>query len=395
MTSIASVFNDRHWPSLLASTVASVVVGFASTILIIMQAADAVGASPAQKASWAAALCFGMAITTFILSWRFRMPIITAWSTPGAVLIATSAAGISYPAALGAFVTAGVLMVITGLVRPLERAIEKMPPAIAAAMLAGVLLSYVLKVPLAALAAPWLVVPLIIAFFAMRLFKPIYAIPVVVVLGLALAMTSGKMAGACCSFGLTEPTFDMPQFSWAAMVGLGLPLYLVTMASQNLPGFAVMRASGYQPPVSACLLVTGVGSILTAPFGGHAVNMAAITASMVTGPDSHPDPEQRWKVCIPYFLLYGLVGLCAAGFVGILGALPHETIQAIAGLALFGPLMGGMGAMMKEPKDLEAALVTFLVTASGFALFSVGAAFWGLMAGLVLWGIKKLIAAKQ
>lgn len=395
MTSFSSVFNDRHWPSLLASTVASVVVGFASTILVIMQAADAVGASPAQKASWAAALSLSMAITTFILSWRFRMPIVTAWSTPGAVLIATSAAGISYEVAVGAFVTAGVLMVITGLVRPLKRAIEKMPAAIAAAMLAGVLLSYVLKVPLAALAAPFLVVPLIIVFFAMRFFKPIYAVPVVVVLGLALALGSGKMAGACCSFGLTEPTFDMPQFNWAAMLGLGLPLYLVTMASQNLPGFAVMRACGYQPPVSTCLLVTGIGSILAAPFGGHAVNMAAITASMVAGPDSHPDPDQRWKVCIPYFFLYGLVGLFAAGFVGILGALPHETIQAIAGLALFAPLMGGIGSMMKEPKDLEAALITFLVTASGFALFSIGAAFWGLMAGLVLWGIKNLIEQKS
>jgi benzoate membrane transport protein len=183
----------------------------------------------------------------------------------------------------------------------------------------------------------------------------------------------------------------MPQFSWAAMVGLGLPLYLVTMASQNLPGFAVMRACGYQPPVSACLVATGLGSIIVAPFGGHAVNMAAITASMVAGPDSHPDPAQRWKVCIPYFLLYGLVGLCAAAFVGVLGALPHETVQAIAGLALFAPLMGGMAAMMKEPKDLEASLVTFLVTASGFALFSIGAAFWGLMAGLVLWGIKNVM----
>lgn len=395
MTSVSSIFNDKHWPSLLASTVASVVVGFASTILVIMQAADAVGASPAQKASWAAALCFGMAITTFVLSWRFRMPLVIAWSTPGAVLIATSAAGISYPVALGAFVTAGVLMVITGLVRPLERAIEKMPAPIAAAMLAGVLLSYVLKVPLAALAQPLLVVPLVIAFFAMRLWKPIYAVPVVVVLGLALALTSGKMGDACCSFGLTEPTFDMPQFNWAAMVGLGLPLYLVTMASQNLPGFAVMRACGYQPPVSACLLVTGASSIIAAPFGGHALNMAAITASMVAGPDSHPDPDERWKVCIPYLVLYSLVGLGAAGFVGVLGALPHESIQAIAGLALFGPLMGGMGSMMKEPKDIDAALVTFLVTASGFALFSIGAAFWGLMAGLLLWGIKHLMASKS
>jgi benzoate membrane transport protein len=389
---VSDVSRGGGWATLTAASAAAVIIGFASTILIIMQAAQAVGATPAQQASWAAVLCYAMGITTAILCWRYKMPIITAWSTPGAALIVGSATGINYQSALGAFVVAGVLMVITGLVKPFERAIEKMPPSVAAAMLAGVLVTYVLKVPAASLVAPWLVVPLIIVFFAMRIILPLYAVPVITVLGLAIAFMGGSMGSACCSLGITPLTFDIPKFEWHAMIGLGVPLYLVTMASQNLPGFAVVRAAGYQPPVSGALLTTGAASIMMAPFGGHAVNMAAITASLATGPDAHPDPAQRWKIMYPYFVMYGLVGLAAASFVQILGALPHELVVAIAGLALFGPLMGGMAAMLKEPKDFEAALVTFLVTASGFGLFGVGAAFWGLCAGLMLWGVKRLIA---
>jgi benzoate membrane transport protein len=379
------------WATLTAAAAAAVIIGFASTILILMQAAVAVGANPAQQASMASVLCYVMAITTAILCGRYKTPIIVAWSTPGAVLIASSAAGITYQTALGAFVVSGVLMVITGLVKPLERAIEKMPPAIAAAMLAGVLVTYVLKVPTASIAAPWLVVPLVIVFFALRIFLPLYAVPVITVLGLAIAFLSGSMGAACCSLGITPLTFDVPKFEWHAVIGMGVPLYLVTMASQNLPGFAVVRAAGYQPPVSGALITTGAASILMAPFGGHAVNMAAITASLATGPDAHPDPAQRWKISFPYFVMYVLIGIAAASFVQILGALPKELVMAIAGLALFGPLMGGMTAMMKEPKDIEAALVTFLVTASGFSLYGVGAAFWGLCAGLALWGVKQAI----
>ena len=385
-----SVMKDDHWASLTSSAVAAVVVGFASTILIIMQAAEAVQATDAQKISWAAMLCFTMGGVSLLLSWRHRMPIIIAWSTPGAALLATGAAGVSYTAALGAFAFSGLLMVATGLLRPLARAIERMPAAIASAMLAGVLLSYVLKVPTSAVVAPQLVVPLIMAFFAMRLWKPMWTIPVVVGLGLLLALFSGAMVVDPQDLGLARLTFDWPVFSPAAVISLGLPLYLVTMASQNLPGFAVLRACGYAPPVSSCLVVTGAASVLMAPFAGPQVNMAAITAALATGADAHPDAAHRWKVSIPYFVLYGIVGVAAGLCVKVLGALPHDLIVAIAGLALFGPLMGAIAAMMKEPKDVEAALVTFLVTASGFSLFGIGAAFWGLVAGLVLWGVKHL-----
>ena len=381
----------KHWLSLTSAALAAVIIGFASTILVLMQAAQAIGATLAQQASMAAILCFMMAATTLVLCLRYKMPMLTAWSTPGAALIVGSAHGVSFQAALGAFVFAGALMVLTGLVKPFERAIERMPPAIAAAMLAGVLLSYVLKVPPAAIAAPWLVVPLVIAFFSVRMIYPMYAVPVIVVLGLALAAFSGSMGAGCCGLGVTSLTFDVPQFEWHVMVGLGVPLYLVTMASQNLPGFAVMRASGYAPPVSGALVVTGLGSMLAAPFGGHAVNMAAITASLVTGPDAHPDPAQRWKIAYPYFVIYVAVGLAAMSFVTILGALPKELVAAIAGLALFSPLVSGITAMVKDSADVEAAMVTFLVTASGIVMFGVGAAFWGLVAGMVVWGVRRFI----
>ncbi len=225
----------------------------------------------------------------------------------------------------------------------------------------------------------------------MRLWKPVYAVPIVVVLGLLLAGIQGGFGQGCCDLSITRLTFNVPQFQWQILLSLGLPLYLVTMASQNLPGFAVMRSHGYAPPVSSALITTGLCSALMSPFGGPQVNMAAITASMAMGHDVHPDPAERWKVSIPYFVLYVAVGLAASFFVVVLGALPHDLIIAIAGLALFGPLMGGMAAMMHAPKDSEAGLVTFLVTASGFSIFSVGAAFWGLLAGLLLWGVKKAI----
>ncbi|MEO9168741.1 MAG: benzoate/H(+) symporter BenE family transporter, partial [Aestuariivirga sp.] len=349
----------------------------------------------AQKISWAAVLCFAMGGLTLLLSWRHKMPIIIAWSTPGAALLATSAIGFSYHAALGAFAVAGALSMATGLIKPLARAIENLPTAIASAMLAGVLVSYVLKVPAAAVALPQLVVPLIIAFFILRLWKPMWTIPVVVVLGLVLAMASGALAVDPASLGLASVVFDCPQFSWPAIISLGVPLYLVTMASQNLPGFAVMRSAGYAPPVSSCLVVTGAASIIMSPMAGPQVNMAAITASLATGPDAHPDPAQRWKVSLPYAAIYLVVGLAAGACVKILGGMPHDLVIAIAGLALFGPLLGAMAAMMKDPKDVEAAVVTFLVTASGFSLFGIGAAFWGLVVGLALWGVEHWRARRE
>jgi benzoate membrane transport protein len=381
----------NHWLSLSSAAIAAVVVGFASTILVVMEGLRAVGATPTQQASAAAAICFAMAVTSFILAVRYKQPIMVAWSTPGAALMATGGAGIAFPEAVGAFIFAGALMLLTALIRPIATAISRMPPAIAAAMLAGVLLRFVLGVPTAAIDLPVFVMPLVLAFFALRMLVPMYTVPVIVVLGLLFAGLGGGFSGPV-HFGITPLEFVWPQWNWQVIVGLGLPLYLVTMASQNLPGFAVLKAHGYEPPVSACLAVTGLGSVLTAPFGTHAVNMAAITAAMVAGPDCHPDPKQRWKMIYPYAALYVVFGLAAGTFVSLLGEMPKPLITAIAGLALFSPLMSGMAAMVKDHKDTEAAVVTFLVTASGITILGVGAAFWGLLAGLLVWAAKRGLA---
>ncbi len=338
-----------------------------------------VGATPSQKASWAAALCIGMALSSFFLSWRYRMPMITAWSTPGAVLIATSAGGVTYENALGAFVVAGLLMVAAGLVKPLERAIEKIPAPIAAAMLAGVLLHYTLQVPEAALAAPLMVLPLVVVFFGLRMSFPLYAVPVVVVLGIALAAFSGSFRGQDMSFGVTA-------LEWVD-AALRSPDHPVDRRA------AVPRHHGVAEPAglrgAAGLGLPAAGAARTAGDGTHLDHFRALRKSCGVdmqhggdhrldrhGPDCHPDPNKRWLVAWPYLVLYGLIGLMAASFVHVLGALPKELIKAIAGLALFSPLMGGVTAMMKEPRDIESALLTFLVTASGLSILGVGSAFW-------------------
>ncbi|MDP8997940.1 MAG: benzoate/H(+) symporter BenE family transporter [Pseudomonadota bacterium] len=389
-----AVERENHWASLAASALVAVVVGFASTVLVVMQAADAVHANQAQKISWALVLCLCTGGVCLYLSSRHKMPIIIAWSTPGAVLVAGSAQGLSYNQALGAFALAGILTVATGLVKPLARAIEAMPAAIASAMLGGVLLSWVMHVPAAALASPYQVLPLVVAFFLLRLWKPLWTIPVIVVMGLAIAAFSGQLSFAATDLALALPTFDMPQFTFASIVSLGIPLFLVTMAAQNLTGFAVMRSFGYQPPVSSCLVTNGLVSALISPMAGPQINMAAITASLGAGPDAHPDPAQRWKVSIFYFAFYALIAAMAGFFVKVLGALSIDLVHAIAGLALFSPLMGAMHQMMKEIKDIEAALVTFLITASGVEIAGIGAPFWGLAIGLALWAAKKQMERK-
>ena len=281
-------------------------------------------------------------------------------------------------------------MTATALIKPLARAISNIPAPIAAAMLAGVLLHYSLGVPQAAIDMPFYVLPLIVLFFALRLSIALYAVPVVVAAGVIMALFAGGLSGECCTVSVTPLEWTTPQFALSSILSLGVPLYLVTMASQNLPGFAVLRASGYEPPVGSCLLVTGISSVVAAPFGSHAINMAAITASIVTSSDTHPYKDKRWLVAWPYLVLYIIVGLAAGLFVQVLGSLPHPLITAIAGLALFSPLMAGLTGMVKEPRDLESAAITFLVTASGITFYGVGAAFWGLVAGLLLFGARHL-----
>ena len=375
--------------SILSSAVIAALVGFGSTIAIIIAAAHAVGADAAQTTSWVAALCLSMAATSGFLSVRYRIPVVTAWSTPGAALIAASS-GISVHAAVGAFLLAGALIVLAATVKPFGRLIERIPTPLAAAMLAGVLIRFVMAVFESAQGAPGLVLPLVAIFLMVRLFNPAMAVLAVLFVGLALAFGNGLAHVPASGPTVSSLTFIPPAFEPAALVGLGLPLFLVTMASQNLPGFAVLRASGYAPPSRPILAVTGLASVASALFGAHTSNLAAISAAICTGPDTHPDPGKRWLVGPFYALSYLVFAVFGAGLIGLIGALPPELIKTVAGLALIGAFTGALTSALAEEARRFAAVLTLAVTASGLSLFGIGSAFWGLAAGLAALGLDAL-----
>jgi benzoate membrane transport protein len=376
--------------SIISSAVVAALVGFGSTIALIIAAAQAVGATPAQTSSWVAALCLSMAATSGFLSVRHRLPIITAWSTPGAALIAATS-GLTIEAAVGAFLLAGGLIVVTALFRPVGVLIERIPASVAAAMLAGVIIRFVVAVFDSAQVAPLLVLPLVALFLVVRLVSPAVAVLAVLVSGLGVAFGAGLAQPIGPLSPFATPVLVTPSFEPAALVGLGLPLFLVTMASQNLPGFAVLRASGYERvPTRSILGVTGLASVLTAPFGAHTSNLAAISAAICTGPDTHPDPSKRWMTGPFYALSYLIFAVFGGALIALIAALPPELIKTVAGLGLMGAFAGALGTAMAHEDKRFPAVLTLAVTASGLSLFGIGSAFWGLIAGLVAVGLDRL-----
>lgn len=374
-------------PSLIVSAIVAAFVGFAGTLAIVLAAAAAVGADPAQTSSWVAALCLAMATTSAFLSWRHRVPVITAWSTPGAALIAAST-GVAVDEAVGAFLLAAALILLTAAFRPVGALIARIPTPVAAAMLAGVLLRFVVGVFEAVPTAPALVLPLVALFLVVRLASPAAAVLVVLAVGAAWAAGLGLVGPMPASLGLSQLTLVTPAFEPSVLLGLGLPLYLVTMASQNLPGFAVLRAAGYPVPSRPILAVTGLASLLTAPFCAHTSNLAAITAAICTGPDAHPDPARRWLAGPIYGVCYLVLAAFGASLVGLFAALPPALIATVAGLALTAPLAGALGTALADERTRFAAVLTFAVTASGLTLLGIGSAFWGLAAGLLAVGLE-------
>lgn len=377
--------------SIVTSAVVAALVGFGSTIAIIIAAAQAVGADAAQTSSWVAALCLSMMATSGFLSIRYRAPIITAWSTPGAALIAASS-GVSIHAAVGAFLLAGGMIVLAAGIKPFGRLIERIPSSIAAAMLAGILIRFVMAVFEGAQDAPGLVLPLVGIFLLVRLYNPSLAVLAVLFVGFGLAFGGGLARPMPSDLSLSSLTFIAPAWDLTALIGLGLPLFLVTMASQNLPGFAVLRASGYTPPSRPILAVTGLSSVVTAFFGAHTSNLAAISAAICTGPDTHPDPKKRWMVGPFYAVVYLLFAAFSAPLIGLITALPPALIQTVAGLALIGAFTGALTSALSEEAKRFPAVMTLAVTASGLTLFGIGSAFWGLVAGLAAMGLDALNA---
>jgi len=374
--------------SIPVSAFVAAIVGFGGTLAIIIAAADAVGATQLQTASWVTAICLAMAVETFWLSWQTKMPVITAWSTPGAALIAAST-GFSMAEAVGAFLVTGVLLVVTGLFRPLTRMIAKIPGSVASGMLAGIVVTFAIGAVKTIPADPWLILPLMAAFFVIRLFNPSLSVLAVLIGGGALAFFTGRVGGLPTP-ELSTLTLIAPQFTVQAVVGLAIPLYLVTMASQNLSGLAVLKADGYDPPPGPLIGVTGLGSVLTAPLGASTTNLAAISAAICTGPDVHPDPAERWKTGPFYALAYLIFAAFGASLVAIFAVLPQSLIVLVAGLALVASLANALSIALKDADERMAATITFAVTASGLTLFGIGSAFWGLVGGLAVLGLDRL-----
>ncbi len=359
-----------------------VLVGYTSSVAIIFQAIAAVGASQAEAASWMMALGLGMGITTLVLSLATRMPVLTAWSTPGAALLATGLDGVSLPEAAGAFLFCGALLTLTGLTGWFERLARLIPEHLANALLAGVLFPFGLAAFKALGTDTTLIAGMALVFLAGRLALPRYAVPLALVVGVGIAAVTGQFSSAqTLGFALSAPVFVTPAFDWTVLLGIGLPLYIVTMCSQNIPGVVTLRGSGYQPPVSLALTVTGLASLLLAPFGGYAFNLAAITAAITAGPEADEDPKTRYLASVVAGLAYCLVGLGGAAVIGLFLMAPPALVAAIAGLALLGTIGTSLSRALEAPEGREAALVTFMVALSGASFFGIGAPFWALIIG--------------
>ena len=370
-------------PSAIAAGFVTVLVGFASSAVIVFQAAQSLGATPGQTSSWMWALGLGMGLTCIGLSWRYRMPVVTAWSTPGAAMLIGSAAGLPLSDAVGAFVLSALLIMLAGFSGVFERLISRIPVSLASGMLAGVLLRFGLDAFAAMQTQLGMVLAMFAVYLAARRLLPRYAVILTLLVGVTLAAALGLLQLHTLSLQLARPEFVMPTLSVAAVMGIALPLFLVTMASQNVPGVAVIRASGYAVPISPTIGWIGTVNLLLAPFGAFALNLAAITAAICMGREAHEDTTRRYVAAMAAGVFYVLIGLFGATVAALFAAFPRELIVAIAGIALLGTIGNSLAAALREEAEREPALVTFLVTASGLTLFGIGSAFWGLVAGTI------------
>lgn len=374
-------------------------VGFASSFSVVLQGLEGAGATEAQSASGLMALSIGMGLFGIILSMATRMPISVAWSTPGAALLATSGAlpG-GFAAAVGAFIISAVLIIIAGMVKPVGRAISAIPAPIANAMLAGVLLALCFAPVEAVKVAPLLALPIIATWVIVGAFNRLLAVPAaflafVAVLILGVDVDASAWSGAFDS-AFAQPVWVTPSFSLQGAISMALPLFIVTMASQNIPGVAILNINNYRPSAGRLFSATGLGSLATAPFGGHGINLAAITAAMCAGHDAHSDPARRYWSAIIAGIGYIVLGLFSGLVVAVVSLAPPVLIEAVAGLALIGAFGGAVLGAFKEPDAREAAAITFLVVASGVSFFGISGALWGLLAGIFVHGIKGIAARR-
>ena len=362
----------------------AVLVGYTCSAAIVFQAASAAGGGPEQISSWLLALGVGMGVTCIGLSLRYRSPVLTAWSTPGAALLATALVGVPMNEAIGAFLFASLLLAIFGFTGWVETFMKHVPKSLAGAMLAGVLLRFGLDTFVALRAQPTLVAIMLVIYFGGRRFNSRYSVPLTFLGGLLWAVGAGLVHTEALSLSVARPVFTTPAFSMATLIGVGIPLFIVTMASQNIPGIAVMRANGYQTPASPLIGWTGLTGLLLGPFGGYQFNLAAITAAICMNPEADRNPDRRYLAAVAAGIFYLITGLLGATVASLFTALPKELVMAIAGIALLGTIGNSLSGALADERERDAALVTFLVTASGLTLLNIGGAFWGLVFGLIV-----------
>ncbi|GAB2889814.1 benzoate/H(+) symporter BenE family transporter [Neomicrococcus lactis] len=381
-----SVSSSRLSQPILAGVITAL-VGYLSSFAVVLAGLQAVGASQSQAASGLLALILTQAVCGIALSWMTRMPITTAWSTPGAaLLVGAGGAHFGWNEAVGAFLVSGALIMLTGLIPPLGRLISAIPEKIAQAMLAGVLLQLCL-VPFTALGTiPQFVGPVMAIWLVVLAFAPRWAVPaaMAVALGIAVVSSSIQYDAAASLTRLPRLEWVVPQFSWEAITGIALPLFIVTMAYQNVPGMAVLKSFGFRAPWSASMIATGAGSVLGSFAGGHAINLAAISAALAAGEEAGPDRSRRWIAGVSSGASYVLLGLISGAIVSVAAASPEGLIPAAAGLALLGILGASASRAFSDPSQRLSALLTFLIAASGLTIAGLGAAFWALVAGLAV-----------
>lgn len=377
--------------SALVAGFVSVLVGFTSSVAIIFQATQNLGATPEQTASWLWAIGIGMGLPTIALSLATRKPILIAWSTPGAAVIGAAAAAgnLTMPQAIGAFLFSAVLVMVAGFSGGFERVMKRLPLPLASALLAGVLSRFALDAFIAIPENPLLVLSMAAAYVIGRRFWPRANVPAILMLGVAIAAAQGLLHLESVPWKVTTPVWTPPEISLSALIGVGVPLFIVTMASQNLPGIAAIRVGGYEAPVSKIIGWTGVSTFLLAPFGAFSLNLAAITAAFCVGPEAHPDPKRRYwaPLCAAFFYL--LIGIFGATVAGLFAAFPRELVLAVAGLALLATIGNSLAAALVDEGFREASAMTFFVTLSGITLLGIGSAFWGIVAGGVVLGLRK------
>lgn len=365
----------------------SVIVNYGGTFILVFQAAKVAGLSPELTASWVWSVSIGVGVTGLFLSWVSREPIITAWSTPAAAFLVVALATTPYAEAVGAYMLSAAAFVLLGLSGYFEKVIRLIPPGVAAGLLAGILLQFGIGAFGGMSIDPMLVGLLIVAYVVLKRFTARYAVVGILALGLAFLLIQGRVDLSGLEPQLAAPVFTLPEFSLNALLSVAMPLFLITLTGQYMPGMLVLRNDGFSTSANPIVTITGLGSLLMAPYGSHAFNIAAITAAICTGKGAHEEPSKRWIAGIAAGVFYILVGVFGVTLAAVFMAFPATFITTLAGLALLGTIGASLASAMAEAKSREASLITFLAAAANINLFGIGGAFWGLLIGLVAYAV--------